>query len=147
MLSFNRSWINPAEATRDLYNLINRRFDLRRYPLCCPLLYFNFFVMLKLKMTIAVSASFTLLKQKVLRIVTWWIATVLYYVIRVSVVCVEIIMSPPRPWGEGGHLDLLWFPHPNVCCPSASVCVHLCQTLFTQYFLQFFQWLSNSQIW
>ena len=22
----------------------------------------------------------------------------------------QIIMSLPRPWGKGGHLDLLWFP-------------------------------------
>ena len=45
---------------------------------------------------------------------------------------------PPCPWGEGGHLDLLWFPrHPNMC-QSLSVGIRLCQTLFMQYFLHFF---------
>ena len=37
--------------------------------------------------------------------------------------------------GKGGHLDLLWLPVTQMC-----VCVRpcLCQSLFAQYFLQFF---------
>ena len=51
------------------------------------------------------------------------------------------VLCPPCPWGEGGHLDLLWFPVTQMCwhpCPC------LCQTLFTWYFLPFFT--DNFQI-
>ena len=41
-------------------------------------------------------------------------------------------MSPPHPWGEGGHVDLLWFPVTQMC-----VSVRVCATLFTCYFPQF----------
>ena len=56
------------------------------------------------------------------------------------------LCPPPRPLplGEGGYLDLLWFPITQMCVsvcqsirPHPSACV-LCQTLFTRYFLQFF---------
>ena len=51
-----------------------------------------------------------------------------------------IFMSPLHPWGEGGHLDLLWFPVTQMCFsvhPRPRPCLHLYQTLFTQYFLQY----------
>ena len=49
---------------------------------------------------------------------------------------VSIILSP-RPWGEGGHLDLLLFPITQMCvgvrpCPSVP------DFVYTRYFLQFF---------
>ena len=25
------------------------------------------------------------------------------------------LLCPPRPWGEGGHLDLQWFPVAQMC--------------------------------
>ena len=34
-------------------------------------------------------------------------------------------MSPPCPWGEGGHLDLLWFPVTQMCV-GVHVCARLC---------------------
>ena len=53
-------------------------------------------------------------------------------------VCVDVpsslIMSPP-PLGQGGYLDWLWFPVTPMC---VGIRVHMCQTLFTWYFLQFF---------
>ena len=51
---------------------------------------------------------------------------------------------PSCPWGEGGYLDLLHgFPSPKCVVshhPFVAVrpAVHLCQTLFMWYFLEFF---------
>ena len=62
-------------------------------------------------------------------------------------------MFPPRPWGKGGHLDLLWFPVTQMCVrdhlrPSGTNAAvaqprmwhkrECGQSLFTLYFLQFF---------
>ena len=58
----------------------------------------------------------------------------------------NITMSPCCPWGEGGHLDLLWFLITQMC-----VCVRPC--LSVPYFVYaifpmvFRQWLSNSLVW
>ena len=48
-------------------------------------------------------------------------------------------LCPPCPCGEGGHLDLLWFPVTQICV-GVHPCLHpcLCQSLFTWYFQQFF---------
>ena len=53
---------------------------------------------------------------------------------------------PSRPWGEGGHLDLLWFPVTQMCVsvrPSAS----MPDFVYAIFPTVFHQWLSNSQIW
>ena len=46
-------------------------------------------------------------------------------------------LCTPRPWAEGErrHLDLLWVPVTQIC---VDVRPRLCQSLFTQYFRQFF---------
>ena len=44
-----------------------------------------------------------------------------------------LLLCPLHPWGEGGHLNLLWFPVTQMC-----VGIRLCQMLFTRNFLQFF---------
>ena len=34
---------------------------------------------------------------------------------------------PPSPWGEGGHLDLLWLPVTQMCvCVCICTCARLC---------------------
>ena len=53
----------------------------------------------------------------------------------------DLLLCSPCPWGEGTSRFTVVCFHLNVCWhPSAYVCVHprLCQSLFTQYFLQFF---------
>ena len=43
----------------------------------------------------------------------------------------------PHPWGEGGHLDLLWFPITQIRVNVIHFHPRLCKTLFMRYFLQF----------
>ena len=42
-----------------------------------------------------------------------------------------------HPWGEGGHLDLLWFPVTQMWV-GIRPCPRLYQTLFARYLLHFF---------
>ena len=54
-----------------------------------------------------------------------------------------MVLFPPCPWGEGGHLDLLWFPVTQVSVgvrvrPRPSV-PDLCMRYFLQFFTNVFQ--------
>ena len=61
----------------------------------------------------------------------------LHVCILVNIVAFICSNYVPRVLGEGGHLDLLWFPVTQMCI-GVHQSLSICARLFTQYFLQFF---------